>query len=308
MIKKSNLFPLGIGTWGIGGLAERDVNIDKLKQLRALKYMFQKGMNYVEANLWYSQGYASELLAEAYKKSGIKRENLFLVQAIYLKDQTLQEVEGEIDKLLQLFDTKYIDSLQFTQSTFLGFKFEDICRVVDKVLASKKARFTSITNENLPLLKQYHKRFGDKLFSHEVCYNFEIRTNETEGITTYAQENNILTVLYQPLRRNRTAKRNWPLLVELSKKYGLTPNQIIISWLINKGFLPLIKSESIVHIAENLEAINHRLEAGDIQRLNDFVPPGYTPLLIDWNKTGNGFRIDQVSNVFDDEYEKQRMR
>lgn len=308
MIKKSNLFPLGIGTWGIGGHAERDVNIDKFKQLSALQYMFQKGMNYVEANLWYSEGYASELLAEAYKKSGIKRENLFLVQAIYLKDQTLQEVEGEIDKLLQLFDTKYIDSLQFTQSTFLGFKFEDICRVVDKVLASKKARFTSITNENLPLLKQYHKRFGDKLFSHEVCYNFEIRTNETEGITTYAQENNILTVLYQPLRRNRTAKRNWPLLVELSKKYGLTQNQIIISWLINKGFLPLIKSESIVHIAENLEAINHRLEAGDIQRLNDFVPPGYTPLLIDWNKTGNGFRIDQVSNVFDDEYEKQLMR
>lgn len=305
MITKNDLFPLGVGTWGIGGLADRDTTIDKPKQVNALKYMLQRGMNYVEANLWYSQGYALEILAEAYRTSGIKRENLFLVQAVYLKDQTLQDVEKEIDKLLKLFDTDYIDSLQFTQSTFLSFKFEDICSVVDKILTSKKARFTSITNENLPLLKQYHERFGNKLFSHEVCYNFEIRTNETDGTTKYAQDNDILTVLYQPLRRNRTANRNWPLLVELSKKYGITQNQVIISWLLTKGFLPLIKTESVAHIDENLEAIKHELDAGDIQRLNDFVAPGYTPLPIDWDKTGNGFRIDQVSNVFDEEYDKQ---
>lgn len=305
MITKNDLFPLGIGTWGIGGYAEKDNSIDKEKQIIALEHMFRKGMNYIEANLWYSQGYAAEILAEAYRRSGVSRDSIFIVQAVYLKDQTLEDIQPEVEKLLKLFDTDYIDSLQLTQSTFLSFQFDDICHVVDQVISTKKSRFTSVTNENLPLLKQYHERFGEKLFSHEVCFNFEIRANETEGTIDYAKSNGILTALYQPLRRNRTANRNWPILIHLSEKYGVTQNQIIISWLISKGLLPLIKSETIEHIDENIEAVNIKLSDEEIKKLNEFTPPGYTPLQIDWDKTGSGFRIDQVSNVFDEEYDKQ---
>ena len=34
---------------------------------------------------------------------------------------------------------------------------------------------------------------------------------------------------YQPLRRNRTANRNYPLLIELSNKYNKTQNQILFA-------------------------------------------------------------------------------
>ena len=67
----------------------------------------------------------------------------------------------------------------------------------------------------------------------------------------------------------------------------------------------MTKSETISHIDEHVEAIDCKLDTTDIQKLNEFVPPGYKPPPIDWNKTGNGFRIDQISNVFDEEYDKQ---
>jgi 2,5-diketo-D-gluconate reductase B len=300
MISIQDIFPIGIGTWGIGGFVEKDPAINAQRQVDAMAHMFNIGMNFVEANMWYAEGYSVELLAQALKQSTKSREDIFICQAVYLKEGNLNTIEPEINTLLTVFDTDYIDTVQLTQSTFLQYDFKEIAKTVNFILSSGKARYTSITNENLPLLKQYHKQFGNKLFSHEVCINFELRENETEGTPQYAKEHNILTTIYQPLRRNRTAQRNWPLLVELAEKYDATQNQIILNWLISKGYLPLTKSESILHINEHIAALQLNIEQKDLNRIDSFVPSGYISPLIDWNNSGEGTKIDQLSNVFDD--------
>jgi len=166
-------------------------------------------------------------------------------------------------------------------------------------------RYTSITNENLDLLRKYHEFFKDKLISHEVGYNFEVRENEIEGTIPYANMNNIKTVIFQPLRRNRTANRNWPILVELSKKYGKTQNQLILAWLISKNMLPLTKSETIEHINEYIDVVNLKLDIEDIKKLDEFKL-NYVSPKVDWEKTGDGIDVSQLSNVFDEEYDKQQ--
>ena len=208
--------------------------------------------------------------------------------------------------MLKLFDTNYIDTFQFTGSVFSEFGFDKCTRFINKMLGNNTFRYTSITNESLELLQKYHNLFGDRLFSHEVCINFEVRDNFDLGMIPYADKNNIKTVAYQHLRRNRTALRNWPLLIELSKKYKKSQNQIILSWLISNNYLPLTKSESINHINEYLEAQNIVLDREDLQKMNDFRVPNYKSPKIDWNKSGDGIDVSQLSNVFDEEYEKQQ--
>lgn len=304
MINKNNLFSIGIGTWGVGGLVEKDDSVDADQQVAAMAHMLNSGMNLVEVNLWYSQGYSAQLFAKALKKSDKTRDDLFICQAVYLKDYGLDKAEAEIDAALKLFDTDHIDTLQFTQSCFLKYSFEEITEFVESMLSKSKTRFTSITNEDLPLLKKYHGHFGKRLFSHEVVLNFEIRANIELGMVPYAKQHDILTVLYQPLRRNRTALRNWPLLVRLSKKYAVTQNQIIMAWHVANGYLPLTKSQTISHIDEHLKALDIKLDPADIKALNDFTPPGYTTPAIDWDKSTDGARIDQLSNTFDEEYDQ----
>jgi aryl-alcohol dehydrogenase-like predicted oxidoreductase len=70
-VKNEKLFPIGIGTWGIGGFAERDPQNDDEKQVKALKYKIQEGMNYVDICYWNSEGKAAELTAQAYKNVGV---------------------------------------------------------------------------------------------------------------------------------------------------------------------------------------------------------------------------------------------
>lgn len=308
MINKKDLFPLGIGTWGVGGFAEKDPKADLGKQQNALTYMLNKGMNFVEANMWYSQGLAVDVLSKAFKNSEKKRDDLFICQAVYLKTNKLQDTENEVDTVLKYFETDYVDTLEFTQSVFVQYPFADVVKVIENILNKGKARFTSITNENPELLEKYHRHFGDKLFSHEVCYNFEVRENEKLGTIPYAQANDILTVVYQPLRRNRTANRNWHLLVELAEKYKVTQNQILLAWIVTKGLLPLTKSENPEHIDEHLGSLKIKLDPQDIKRLNEFEVPNYKVPIIDWNKTGDGIDVSQLSNVFDEEYDKQQIK
>jgi len=307
MINKKTLSKLGIGAWGVGGFAEKDPDNNDERQIKAIAYSLEKGMNWIEVNFWNSEGYSVELIKKAIKQAGISRKDYFIVQVIYDYNlETIEDINKEFELCLEKLETDYIDTLEFPLPAFRKYGFNNLVKLVEKYLTDKKIRYTSLTNCNLDYLKKYHQIFKDKLFSHELCYSFETRENEIFGITDYALKHNIINTPYQPLRRNRTAQRNWPVLVELSKKYNKTQNQIIINWLVSKGFYPLIKSETINHIDENLAALNFKIKESDLNKLNNFKIPGYKIPKIDWWMVGDGVKTHMLPNVFDDNYPKNK--
>ena len=243
---------------------EADNNNDDSKQIDSLIYTLNKGINYVETVYMYAQGKAVDLLSQAVKKSGVDRENIFITLSVYQKDaSTIEDAEKRINDFLNTFGMDYVDSVQFTMGLVNGLGIDSIKTMVDKMINDGKTRFTSLTNSSPEFLRTYHEAFGDKLFAHEGVFNFEVRENEKFGLTEYAKQNNILNVVFQPLRRNMTASRNWPLLVELSEKYNKTQNQILLNWIVSKGFFPLVKSSTTAHIDENLASFDFKIEQSD---------------------------------------------
>ncbi len=304
MIDRNSLSRFGIGAWGIGGFAEKEPDNDDEKQIQALVYQFERGMNLTEINFWNSQGRSVELIKQALDRSDVSREDIFIVQAIYNYDnETLDKAREEFRACLELFETDYVDSIEFPLSAVNQYGLDPLIGLVSEFLESGRARYTSVTNFNLEYLKKYHAVFGDKLFSHELHYSFEIRENEDNDVIPYGEEHNIITVPFQALRRNRTAQREWPLLIELAEKYQKTQNQIILNWLTARGFHPLVKSETIEHIDENLAALEFEMEQKDLDRLSNFRPPGYSPPEVDWfMKSEHGVSVHALPNVFDDIY------
>lgn len=309
MIDKQQLSKIGIGTWGVGGFMEPDPKNDDEKQIDAIVYSINKGINYVETVYMYAKGKAVDLLSKAVKRSRIAREKIFITFSVYQSDaKTIRDVEERLDSFLKTFDINYVDSLQFTMGLVNDLGLDTVKKFIDRLIEQGKTRYTSLANSNLDYLKKYHQTFGKRLFAHEGCLNFEVRENEILGITDYAQQNGILNVVYQPLRRNRTAARNWPLLVELAKKYGKTQNQILLNWIVSKDFFPLVKSSTKEHIDENLASFDFQIEPNDLERLNEFKIPNYQPPKVDWLGTGDGTAIHQIPNIFDEEYEKQNKK
>jgi len=306
-LKNKKLFPIGIGTWGIGGLAERDPNNNDEKQMAALTHMLKHGINYLDVCYWNAEGKAAELLSKAIIESKSTRRELFLVNSLYHHRYTnLDKMKREFYTVLELFNTNYIDSLLLLASSFTKFGASNVLKFYECFLSKGLTKYISVSNADHKLLRILKKEFGDKVFAHGVHLNFEIRANQDKEILTFAQQNDILNVIYQPLRRNRTADRNWPLLTKLSKKYGKTQNQIIMNWLVSLGYLPITKSETIAHIDEHLGALEFEMDPTDLLRISNFRPPGFTMPKVDWDNSGQGTRIDQMSNIFDEEYDRQQ--
>lgn len=307
MIDKQHLSKIGIGTWGIGGFAERNPNNDDQKQIEALVHMLQNGLNYIEINYWTAQGHSFELVKQAIDQSGVEREDIFLSQSIYAYTAPdLDSSKKELEDTLKLFETDYIDSLALSSGLVESIGQDNVFSWLKQLISEKKVRFVNLNNPSLEQLQSAHKVLGESLFSIEIGYNFEIRENDDSDIISYATKNNILPVIYQPLRRNRTANHNWPLLIELAKKYGKTQNQILLNWITSLGYLPLTKSESIEHIKEHLDSLTFTIDQADLDRMTEFRPPNYKKPLVYWGAKGDGVRIDQLSNVFDDDYDKQQ--
>ncbi len=308
LYKTKELFPLGIGTWGIGGFATKNPENDDNKQVEALVYMLQKGMNFIEANVWTSEGKSVELLGKAIKQSGVSRENLVITQTIYTHSaKTIDEAKQELETFRIKVGIEKVDSLQFTVMSFKIYGENESLAFLDECLSNNMCDFVSITNADLTYLNMFNKHYQDKMFAHELGLNFEIRENMENGVLDYASKHKLLNVTYQPLRRNRTQKRNWELLTKLAEKYNKTQNQIILNWLVSYGVLPITKSESIEHIDEYIEALGFEMDDSDMQELNEFRPLHYKSPKVYFGIEGEGVRVDQLSNVFDEEYDKQNI-
>jgi len=138
-----------------------------------------------------------------------------------------------------------------------------------------------------------------KLDFFEGVYNLECKIYEDIGVLDYCAKNNIKFVAYQPLRRNRTALRNYDVLVNLAKKYQKTQNQIIINYLVNeKNIMPIIKSSNKDRIKENIEALNFEMTQDDYELLNNFRNKEFDNVQVVFGKE-DGVSIDQLPNQFD---------
>ncbi len=279
MLNKNEIFPIGIGTWKIDY-----ENIEN--DMKSLMYSYEKGQNYLSLYMMYNGGAVVRNLKPFV--DGLDREKIFINVNIEPTIEKIEDIEKQLNEYLEILNLKYVDNLQLHTPKATKLPLIDTYKEMQRLVNIGKARYLGISNCNLEQIKVVNETVKIDFF--EGVYNLECKINEDIGILEYCKENDITFVAYQALRRNRTAKRNYLELLELSKKYNKTQNQIILNW---------IKSTNIERINENLEAVTFEMEREDYQKLNNFRSQEFDNIKIDWYYTGNGVTIDQLANQFE---------
>ena len=287
-MKKEEISKIGIGTWKIDY-----ENFDK--ELEALMYSYEKGENYLSLYMLYNNGEIVKKMKEFIDK--IDRNKIFINVNLEPTIEKVEDIEKQLDEYLDILNIDYADSIQVHDPFVTNIPLLDVYKEIKRLVEKGKVRYIGISNVNLEQLREINDIVKIDFF--EGVYNLECKIYEDIGVLDYCKDNNIKFICYQPLRRNKTANRNYPLIVELAKKYNKTQNQIILNWIINeKGIMPLIKSTNIERINENLESVDFRMDKSDYEALNKFRSIEFDKVKVDWQGTG-GVAIDQLANQFE---------
>ena len=287
-MKKEDIFKIGIGTWKIDC-----ENFDN--DLQALIHSYKRGENYLSLYMMYNDGEVVRKMKRFLDV--VDRDKIFINANLEPYIEKIEDVEKQLDEYLETLNIEYVDSLQVHDPFVSKIPLLDTYKAIEKLVEKGKVRYIGISNVNLEQLKEINDNVKIDFF--EGVYNLECKTYEDIGVLDYCKENGIKFVCYQPLRRNRTANRNYPLLVELAEKYNKTQNQIILNWIINeKGIMPLIKSTNIERIDKNIDSIDFKMDQSDYEKLNEFRSKEFDNVEIDWHDNG-GVLIDALPNQFD---------
>ena len=284
-MNKDNIFKIGIGSW--------KVDPDNFKEdLEALKYSFDQGQNYLSLSMLYNNGKVVEKMKSFIDLVG--RQNLFISAYLEKYIESIEDVEKQLNDYLKILELDYIDCLQIHSFSVCKIPMIDVYKEINRLVNLGKDKYIGVSNVNLEQLKQINSIVRIDFF--EGVYNLDCKYYENTGLLEYCNENNILFIAYQPIRRNKITQKNYEFLVKLSKKYNKTQNQIMINWIVKeKGIMPLIKSTNLDRIKENVDSIDFDMEDADYKVLNDFQNEKINSIEVNWNDE-SGISIDQLAN------------
>ena len=83
---------------------------------------------------------------------------------------------------------------------------------------------------------------------------------------SYCQKNSIIVEAYSPLVRAH--KSHDPTLSTIAKGHGVAPAQVLIRYCLQKGWVPLPKSDTPSRIAENADVYGFELGEEDMGKLD----------------------------------------
>ena len=210
-----------------------------------------------------AQAYANEEgVGNAWRKSGIKREDLFLVTKVWISNAGEEKAYKSIEESLRKLQTEYIDLLLIHQA--YGDVF-GTWRAMERAYREGKVRAIGVSNFQ-------SGRFFD--FAHYVELKpmvNQLQCNalaQQTGIEPIHAEFGTKMMAWGPLggQGAEGIVKN-ELLAGIGAKYGKTAAQVALRWLTQRGIVAIPKSTHKERMAQNFDIFDFTLNADDMAQI-----------------------------------------
>ena len=259
---------LGQGTWRMGGVDTPDtVNDDA--DIAAIRRGIATGLCHIDTAEMYAGGHAEELVGIAMKGQGIRRADYFLTDKVWKTHLRYDDVLRAAEASLKRLGTDYID-LYLIHQVNPDVPEEETIRAMNRLKREGVIRHIGVSNFSEERLKRAQAASDAPIVANQLHYNLRIREIEQCGLLDYCRSQDIMVIAWRPLRGLDLAL---PLIVTLAEKYGKTPSQIALNWLLcQENVVTITKAANPLHLAENMGALGWALEKEDAKRLRREYP------------------------------------
>ena len=209
-----------------------------------------------------AQAYGNEEgVGRAWKKRGLRREDIFLVTKVWISNYGYEKAKASIDESLRKLQTDYIDLMLLHQPFCDRY---GAWRALEEAYREGKLRSIGVSNF-----------YPDHLI--DLASNVEIKPmvnqvethvfNQQVEAKKYMDELDCRIMSWGPLAEGRNGFFTNELLGEIGKKYGKTIPQVALRWLLQRGVIIIPKSTHKDRMAQNLDILDFELSADDMAQI-----------------------------------------
>lgn len=260
---------LGLGTWHMG---EGDASM--AEEANSLRTGIDLGMTLIDTAEMYADGGAETVVGEAIKG---QRDAVYLVSKVLPYNASRSGTIAACEASLKRLGTDHIDLylLHWRGSHPLA----DTVDGFEALRRAGKIRHWGVSNlDPADLRELWSLPEGRHVAANQLLYNLARRGIEWE-LLPWLRERSIPVMAYSPIEQARLLRDR--RLKEAAKRYGRTPAQLALAWLLSRpDVIAIPKTAHRERVRENTQALQRPLsaeEAAELDRL--FVPPeGPTPL------------------------------
>ena len=210
-----------------------------------------------------AQAYANEEgVGNAWRKSGIKREDLFLVTKVWISNAGEENAARSIDESLRKLQTEYIDLLLIHQA--YGDVF-GTWRAMEKAYRDGKVRAIGVSNFQAGRFFDFAHYVDVKPMVNQLQCNTLIQQT---GIEPILDEFGTKMMAWGPLGgQGVDGIVKSEELATIGAKYGKSAAQVALRWLTQRGIVAIPKSSHKERMAQNLDIFDFALTEDDMAQI-----------------------------------------
>ncbi|KAG3113625.1 hypothetical protein PI124_g5729 [Phytophthora idaei] len=239
---------------GFGAYLENDISNSYNIVLSALK----QGYRHIDtAQLYHNEAE----VGRAVRDSGIPREEIFVTSKLFLTDWGNERALNSIKKSNQKIGIGYIDLFLLHAPGDAATRAET-WRAVEELHEQGTLNDIGVSNFSGAHIDKLMKTAKVEPAVNQIEVHPWLTRQET---VKYCQDHDIIVQAYSPLVKGY--KMRDPTLIEIANKVKATPAQVLVAFSLARDIVPLPTSANTKHQKENLEAVNVKLSAEQVERL-----------------------------------------
>jgi len=193
----------------------------------------------------------------AIRESGIPREEIFVTTKVWNADQGFATTLRAVDESLKLLQMDYVD-LYLIHWPVKG-KYVETWQAMEKIYQAGKARAVGVSNFLVHQLEDLRSVSDlvpavNQVEYHPAC--------QQPDLYQYCKANKIQIEAWAPLMQGQGMSH--PVIVELAKKHGKSPAQVLIRWDLQKHVVSIPKSVHRERILANSQVFDFELDRDDM--------------------------------------------
>ena len=203
-----------------------------------------------------------EGVGSAWRKSGIARNELFIVTKVWITNSGEERAAESIDESLRKLQTDYVDLLLIHQP--YGDVF-GTWRAMEKAYKDGKTRAIGVSNFQAGRFFDFVNFVDTKPMVNQLQCN---TLAQQKDIQPFLTETGTKTMAWGPLGgQGADGIVKSELLASIGQKYGKSAAQVALRWLIQRGIVAIPKSSHIERMKQNFDVFDFSLTNDDMVQI-----------------------------------------